>query len=57
LPELRQLADKRRDLEALPLALVAAAGDGAPELSELLASRDSGLLTDWRIVGPFGAHP
>jgi hypothetical protein len=39
------------------MALVAAASDGTPELNELQASRDSGLLTDWRIVGPFGTHP
>jgi hypothetical protein len=33
------------------------ARDGAPELSELMSARDSGLLTDWLIVGPFGLHP
>jgi tetratricopeptide (TPR) repeat protein len=55
--KLRLLAGSGRDLPALHLALVAAAGDGAPELNELQASRDSGLLTDWRIVGPFGTRP
>lgn len=39
------------------LALAEAAIDGASEMKELQASRDSGLLTDWRIVGPFGTHP
>ena len=34
-----------------------AAADGAPAINELIASRESGLLTDWRIVGPFGTHP
>ena len=57
IPNLRRLAGSGRDLPALNLALVAAASDGAPELSELQASRDSGLLTDWRIVGPFGSRP
>lgn len=26
----------------------------APELDQLLASKESGLLTDWRVAGPFG---
>ncbi len=26
----------------------------SPELDELLSSKESGLLTDWRILGPFG---
>jgi hypothetical protein len=26
------------------------------ELDQLLASKDSGLLTDWRLVGPFGKN-
>ncbi len=57
IPKLRLLAGSSRDLPALRLALVEAAANGAPELEELQASRDSGLLTDWRIVGPFGTHP
>jgi hypothetical protein len=28
--------------------------DSAQELDQLLASKESGLLTDWRLVGPFG---
>jgi hypothetical protein len=27
------------------------------ELDQLLVSKDSGLLTDWRLVGPFGKTP
>jgi hypothetical protein len=27
------------------------------ELDQLLVSKDSGLLTDWRLVGPFGKAP
>jgi len=41
----------------LCLCLPAFARDGASEANELLSARDSGLLTDWRIVGPFGVHP
>lgn len=41
----------------LCLCLPALARNSAPELKELLSARDSGLLTDWRIVGPFGLHP
>jgi hypothetical protein len=37
-------------------ALVAAAADGVPGLSLLELSRASGLLTDWRIVGPLGRY-
>lgn len=29
----------------------------APELDQLLASKESGLLTEWRIAGPFGKSP
>jgi hypothetical protein len=28
-----------------------------PELDQLFASKESGLLTDWRIAGPFGRMP
>lgn len=40
----------------LQLALVAAASDGAPEFDLLMKSRESGLLTDWKIVGPLGRY-
>ena len=39
------------------LRLPTLARDGAPELSELMSARESGLLTDWRIVGPFELDP
>jgi hypothetical protein len=41
----------------LCLCLPAFARDGAPEINELTSARESGLLTDWCIVGPFGLHP
>jgi hypothetical protein len=41
----------------LRLALVSAASDGAPEFETLFQSRESGLLTDWKIVGPLGRYP
>ena len=41
----------------LVLWLPALARQGAPELNELMSARESGLLTDWHIVGPFGLHP
>ncbi len=41
----------------LCLCLPALARDSAPELNELMSARESGLLTDWRVVGPFGLHP
>jgi hypothetical protein len=56
-PKPRPPADSGRDLPYVRLALVEAASDGAPELNELVSSRESGLLTDWRLVGPFGLHP
>jgi hypothetical protein len=31
--------------------------NSAPELDQLLAAKESGLLTDWRIAGPFGHLP
>jgi hypothetical protein len=41
----------------LCLCLSALALQGASELNELMSARESGLLTDWRVVGPFGLHP
>ena len=40
----------------LVLCLSVLAQSGASEMSELTSARESGLLTDWRIVGPFGLH-
>lgn len=41
----------------LRFALVAAANDGVPELDQLESSREAGLVTDWKVAGPFGRHP
>ncbi len=41
----------------LHAALLAAAADGAPGLSELALARQAGLITDWQMAGPFGAYP
>ena len=41
----------------LVLCLSVLAQSGATEMNELMSARESGLLTDWRIVGPFGLHP
>ncbi len=38
----------------LRAALLVAAADGAPGLSEMDLARQSGLITDWKIVGPVG---
>jgi cellulose synthase operon protein C len=54
LPRLRKLAIANPPLR---LALVAAAADSVPELNQLASSRDAGLVTDWRIAGPFGKSP
>ncbi len=40
----------------LSLCLSVLAQSGASEMSELMSARESGLLTDWRVVGPFGLH-
>ncbi len=44
-------------VNSLRAALLAAAADGAPGLSTLVLARQAGLITDWRIAGPFGAYP
>jgi tetratricopeptide (TPR) repeat protein len=38
----------------LQAALIAAAGDGVPSISLLQTARESGLITDWQLAGPFG---
>jgi cellulose synthase operon protein C len=53
LPRLQKLASSHHELR---LALVAAANDGAAELNQLASSRDAGLVTDWRVAGPFGRN-
>ncbi|HZS26795.1 MAG TPA: hypothetical protein VFB76_06165, partial [Candidatus Angelobacter sp.] len=40
----------------LKLALVAAAMDGQPKIDLDQAARSAGLLTRWRIAGPFGEY-
>lgn len=40
----------------LRAALITAAQDGAPGLSVLELAHASGLITDWRIAGPFGRY-
>ncbi|HWR37276.1 MAG TPA: hypothetical protein VN622_15555 [Clostridia bacterium] len=58
MPQVRRLArGAGPQSDSLRFALVNAASDGAPELDLLLQSRDSGLLTDWKIVGPLGKRP
>lgn len=41
----------------LRAALISAAVDGAPGINARQIARDAGLLTDWRVVGPFGKYP
>ncbi len=41
----------------LRAALLAAATDGAPGLSLADLVRETGVVTDWRIAGPFGHYP
>lgn len=38
-------------------ALIAAAADGLEGISPLKMARDSGLVTNWRVAGPFGLFP
>ena len=51
------LRNSRESWDDLQLALLRAAMDGAPGLDPYALSRASGILTDWRIVGPIGSHP
>ena len=50
------LANSRQPWPDLQLALLRAAMDGAPGLDPYALSRASGIVTDWRIVGPIGAR-
>ena len=52
----RAIVNGGRASDSLKFALVAAAADGAPELDLLQQSREYGLLTDWKIRGPFGSE-
>ena len=40
----------------LRAALLAAAADGAPGIAMQQVARESGLLTEWRVAGPFGRY-
>ncbi len=56
-PRLRALlANSQETLTDLHEALLAAAMDGVPGLDPYAVSRDAGILTDWRIVGPLSLH-
>lgn len=51
------LANSSEDWPELNLALLSAAMDGVPGLDPEAIARASGILTDWRMVGPLGKHP
>ncbi len=51
------LANSRSDWPELNTALLNAAMDGVPRLDPQAIARASGILTEWRIVGPLGRHP
>ncbi len=51
------LANSREDWPELSGALLGAALDGVAGLDAEVLARASGILTQWRIVGPLGRHP
>ena len=51
------LAKFSEDWPELNAALLHAVMDGAPGLGPQALARASGVLTEWRIVGPLGRHP
>ncbi len=51
------LANSSEDWPELNTALLNAAMDGVPKLDPEAIARASGILTEWRIVGPLGRHP
>jgi hypothetical protein len=54
-PRLRALISANPpQANTLRAALIAAADDGLPQIDRAALARDSGLLTDWRVAGPFG---
>ena len=58
IPQLQALLTKsQQPRPELREALLNAAMDGAPGLDAYAVSRSAGILTDWRMVGPLGAHP
>ncbi len=44
-------------LASLRSALVAASADGAPLINAEKEVREAGLMTEWRVAGPFGNYP
>ncbi|HET9697203.1 MAG TPA: DUF3857 domain-containing protein [Terriglobales bacterium] len=55
IPRIRQLiAAESPYSNNLRASLIAAAAEGATGLNLLTLSREAGLLTDWRVAGPFG---
>jgi tetratricopeptide (TPR) repeat protein len=58
LPRIEKLiASGGAPVDFLRRALLQAAADGVSNLSELDLAHASGLLTDWRVDGPFGIYP
>lgn len=54
-PRIKNVIGRSRKRSSdLRAALLMAAADGVPGLSEIQLARESGLITDWNIVGPFG---
>lgn len=51
------LANSSEDWPELNATLLRAAMDGAPRLDPEALARASGILTEWRVVGPLGRHP
>jgi tetratricopeptide (TPR) repeat protein len=51
------LANVSEDWPELNAALLHAAMDGVPGLGPEARARASGVLSEWRIVGPLGRHP
>ncbi len=51
------LANSSADWPELNTALLDAAMDGASGLDAKTIARASGILTEWRVVGPLGRHP
>jgi tetratricopeptide (TPR) repeat protein len=57
IPRIRQmLVTPNQCSSYLRASLIAAASEGAKGLDLLSLSRESGLITDWRIAGPFGRY-
>jgi hypothetical protein len=50
------LANSSQDWPELSTALLSAAMDGVPGLDPEAIARASGILTEWRLVGPLGRH-